>query len=405
MSNSLTASSPTYWSKNAGRKFYKTVVFRAISNFAEESKVSDDGRIVDRPYRSDVVAEEYSKGTALSAQDLTYTSDQLTIDQFYSLLMYVDDIDKIQNKYDTVRLWSEEAGERIAIKFDAHVLYSGAINATNTVDASNLGGTAGEGISLSTSNVLNVFGEINEYLDSENIPQDERYAVITPLFKNKLWQYIAGKESLLGDKTGEKGNIGSYGSLKLYVSNNDTGEARWTPANNPSDGDTITIEGITFTFKATPGTTAGAIDIGSDTAHTIDNLVALINNGGVGDDTNNVSVSTANQRAIQNWVAVDGATYILVYVKGTPSLTVTGSESGDTWDAKYVVQDILAGRKKAIDTAIQTKGVMGIIDVKQASTVANGKRGTNIMPLLSAGTHVYNVGKSELVRVKIRTDS
>lgn len=92
MANSLTAASPTYWSANAGIKFYATTFFRAICNFEEESNVGEDGRILDRPYRSNVVAENYTKGTALTAQDLTYTSDQLTIDQFYSMLMYVDDI-------------------------------------------------------------------------------------------------------------------------------------------------------------------------------------------------------------------------------------------------------------------------------------------------------------------------
>lgn len=90
MANSLTAASPTYWSRNAGRKFYATTIFRSICDFTEESLLNNDGRIVDRPYRSDVVAENYTKGTALTAQDLTYTSDQLTMDQFYSLLMYVD---------------------------------------------------------------------------------------------------------------------------------------------------------------------------------------------------------------------------------------------------------------------------------------------------------------------------
>jgi len=80
----------TYWSKNAEKKFYKTTFFQAIANFSEEANVTDDGRIIDRPYRSSVIAENYTKGTALTAQDLTYTEDLLTIDQQYSLLMYVD---------------------------------------------------------------------------------------------------------------------------------------------------------------------------------------------------------------------------------------------------------------------------------------------------------------------------
>src|SRR3990167_10164657 len=99
MANALTAASPTFWSANAGIKFYKTIIFRAITDFSEESQLKNNGRIVDRPYRTDVVAENYTKGTALTAQDLTYTSDQLTLDKQYSMLMFIDKIDKMQNKY------------------------------------------------------------------------------------------------------------------------------------------------------------------------------------------------------------------------------------------------------------------------------------------------------------------
>jgi len=301
-------------------------------------------------------------------------------------------------------LWSEEAGQRIGVKFDSQVLYE-VVNATTTVDASNLGGTAAEGITLTASNVPTVFGEINEALDGLNIPEEERFVAISPLFYNFLWQFIGGKETMLGDKTGETGNVGQYGGLKIFKSNNLTGSARWTPANNPSNTDTITIEGITFTFVAASGTTAGNILQTTSTAVTIDNLVALINAGGVGDGTNYVSLSTANQRAVQNWVAVDGTTYFEIRVKGTPSLTVSGSEAADTWDAKWKYQDILAGRKSAISVAIQTHGDMGIIDTQMASTVSAGKRGTNVMPLLVGGVKTFNVGKDELVWVKVRTDS
>lgn len=404
MANSLTAASPTYWSRAAGRKFYATTIFRSITDFSEESVVGADGRIADRPYRSNVIAENYIKGTALTAQDLTYTSDTLTIDQFYSFLMYVDDIDKLQNKYDTVRLWSEEAGRRIGVRFDARVLYE-VVNATTTVDAANLGGTSGEGIALTSANMAQLFGEVNEALDTLDIPEEERYIVISPLAYNKLWQFIGGKESMLGDKTGETGMIGNYGGLKIYKSNNTTCEARWTPADNPSDEATITIEGITFTFQSVIGSVAGNILQTTSLAVTIGNLVALINAGGVGDGTNYVSLSTANQRTVQNWVAVDGTTYFLVRIKGGGNdITVASSESADTWDAKWETQDLFAGRKDAISAAIQI-GKQGIVDTAMASTVSAGKRGTNVMPLLAGGVKTFNAGKDELVWIKVRTDS
>src|SRR5262245_61735006 len=108
MANAITAMSPTYWAKRMGRKLYKETVFRALASFEEQATLTD-GQKVDRPYRSDITVENYTKGTALTAQDLTATSDVLTVDTVKALLMYIDNVDKIQNKYSAANLWADEA--------------------------------------------------------------------------------------------------------------------------------------------------------------------------------------------------------------------------------------------------------------------------------------------------------
>jgi hypothetical protein len=398
MANALTALSPTYWSKRMGRKLYKTDVFRALANFEEES-VLTDGQKVDRPYRANIVVENYTKGTALTAQDLTATSDQLTVDTVKAMLLYVDNVDKIQNKYSAANAWIDEAGRRLSNVLDARFLYQ-VFNANNTVDDADIGGTSGDGIALTTSNVLDVFGAINMKLDVQNVPEEERFFAHSPQFYNVLWKYIAGKESLLGDRTGENGNVGQYAGLKLYKTNNLTGSARWTPANNPSNNDTVTVNGITFTFVTTIGTTAGNILVAGSTALTIANFVALINAAGVGDGTNNVSLSLANQRTVQDWVAVNGTTYIEVRAMGASYMTVTGSDATDVWTAAQQLQNNIAGRKKAIDMVIQKEP-----GVEMGSTVSAGKSGMNILPMTLAGIYTFNQGKNEIVRVKIRSDA
>jgi len=400
MANSLTAMSPTYWAKVMGKKLYKTNVFRSVASFAEQATLTE-GQTVDRPYRSDITAETYVRGTSATAQDLTATSDTLTVNKFKTILMYVDDVDKYQNKWDAAKMWAEEAAIRLANIIDAEFFYE-TLSAADTVDDGDLGGTNANGITVTTANVPNIFATINRKLDANNVPLEGRYFVISPQFKEKLWLYIQGKESLLGDKTGENGNIGRYAGLELYLSNNLTGSAQWVPANNPSDADTITINGVTFTFKTSIGTTAGNILIGANTAATIDNLVALINNGGATSDSgvSNVSLSTANQRKVQQWVAVDGTTYIEVRAKGASYMTVSGSDSADVWTAAKQKQHLMAGRKKAVDLVIQHEP-----DVKMDSTVANGKRGMNIMPLTLFGLKTFNQGTLEIFNVEVRSDA
>lgn len=400
MSNSLGAMSPTYWSRRMGRKLYKRNVFRALANFEEQATLSD-GQKVDRPYRSNIVVESYTKGTALTAQDLTATSDQLTVDTIKAALLYVDNVDKIQNKYSAANAWIDEAGKRLANAIDARFLYE-VFNANNTVDDGDIGGTAGNGITVSTSNVLDVFSAVNLLLDLQDVEEEERFFVISPHFYSVLFKYIAGKQSMLGDKTGENGNIGEYAGLKLFKSNNLPGSARWTTGdgNAPSNTETLTIQGITFTFVSSIGTTAGNVLIEASLAATIDNLVALINAGGVGDGTKSVSLSTANKREVQKWVAVDGTSYIEVRVMGSSYLTVSASQANDPWAPETQLQNLLAGRRKAIDAVIQKEP-----SVEEGPTVAVGTSGRNYLPMTLFGVFTFNQGKNEIVRVQMRSDN
>ena len=396
MSNTLTPLSPTYWSRIMGRKLYNVTVFRSQASFEEQATLKD-GQIVDRPYRSDIVAETYTKGTAMTAQDLTATSDQLTVNKFKAMLMYVDNVDKIQNKWDSAKVWAEEAALRLAIIIDAEYLYE-VVNANNTVDDGDLGGTSGNGITLATTNLLNTYGKVNRKLDIQNVPREERFINISPQWYDVLWQFIAGKESLLGDKTGEYNNIGSYAGLKHYLTNNLTASAVWTPANAPTAADTITISGVTFTFVDTIGTTAGNVLVnGGTVAQVITRLTTLINAPST-TTANGVAFSGADLRTVQQMVAVDGTTYITVYHKGQSYLTVAGSDATDVWSKK--IQHNLAGRKGAIDVVIQKEP-----NVDMASTVSAGKSGMNILPMAIFGVKTFNQGKNEIVDVKISSSA
>lgn len=406
MANSLSggtfgAMSPTYWSRRMGRKLYKTDVFRSLANFEEQATLKD-GQRVDRPYRSDIVVENYTKGTALTAQDLTATDDTLTIDTVKAMLLYVDNVDKIQNKYSAANLWIDEAGKRLSNALDAKFLYQ-VVNANSIVDDATLGGTSGAGITPSVGTILQIFGAVNMKLDVQNVPEEERFFVISPQFYNVLWQYIAGKVTMLGDKTGENGNLGEYAGLQLYKSNNLTGSAQWIPTATPSNADTLTILGVVFTFVTTIGTTAGNVLIGGSISNSVQNIVALINAAGVGDAVNNVSLALADQRTVQQWVAVDvGAAHTTVEVRamGASYLSLASSNASNPWSTTIQLQNLLAGRKGAIDVVVQREP-----SVDMASTVAAGKSGVNILPMTLAGFFVFHQGKNEIVWIKLNSSN
>lgn len=94
MANVLTPMSPTFWSKTMGKKRFKNTIYRSLASFAEQDTLYY-GLTVDRPYRSDLRVSNYAKGTAATAQDLTATTDTLTISHTKTILMYVDDVNRL----------------------------------------------------------------------------------------------------------------------------------------------------------------------------------------------------------------------------------------------------------------------------------------------------------------------
>lgn len=402
MSNTLTPLSPTYWSKIMGMKLYKKNVFRNIASFREESVLSA-GLKVDRPYRADVYIQPYVKGTALTAQDITATSDQLTVDKIFAALIYVDDVDKIQNKWDAASAWSEEVVTRLSNQIDADCLYL-ATSATDTVDYNDLDSnqTAGFGVVLTTSNVLALFTVSARKLSVNNVDGANRFFVISPQVKQVLLTYLAGRESILGDKTGEAGNIGAYMGFDLYESNNLTSVVRLTPSVAATDGQTLIINGITVTWENTPTTVSASgfsVDVDSTIALAIDSLVLMINTPTTDTAADGKPATGSGLAAIQRgWVAVDGTTYVDIYIKGSGSIaTPTGTWiSSGSCAVTWVKQINLCGEKKAIDLVIQKEP-----SVKMASTVSAGKDGMNILPKTLYAAGVFQDMKARIFGVEI----
>lgn len=398
MANTLENLTPELWSREMQEIREKDLVAMAIANTAISSQMVY-GDTFHMPYRSNLHAVNYTKGTDLNRQDVSSTDETLSVDQIKAVPIYLDHIDQVQNSYDTQMALAGDMQRDLDRVLDAEVL-SAYAEASSNVDAGDVGGSSGTAVTLTTSNVDGVILAAKRYLTRLNVRLDNRFLVISPYFEQVLLDYLSGKDSNLGDTVGTNGHIGKRFGFDIYVSNNLTQTATWTPANNPSDGDTVTINGVVFTFNTTPSA-AGSVDIGGSTAASIDNLVAAVNNANgyaasAGSATAYFEVTTSDRALIESCVATDGTTVMTIEFKGAGEIALAASEVADPWSLQ--IAHALAGRKGATSVAIQESPTVDVM--KDPDRI-----GHNLTAHSLYGVKTFNDGADALVDIRLLASS
>ena len=285
----------------------------------------------------------------ITVKDRASTNEQLTVDTAKVVPFYVDDIDKIQNKWDAVDNFAADGMRELNNILDQAVLAE-YTNATSDVYNDDVGGSgATTAIPLTTSNIQQLFTASGRKLNSLNMPVAGRFAVIGARTLELIQLYVGGKDTNMADVVGNNGRVMERFGFELFFSNNVPYTATWTPANNPTEADTVTIAGVTFTFNATPSG-AGSVDIGGTTAVSIDNLVACINDSGTAGTTYIQLTDADRYRLTTNGiVATDGTTNMTI--AGFGDIVVAASEAADPWSAQQ--EHTLMGVKGATDLVVQ----------------------------------------------------
>lgn len=409
MSNSLSASFPEYFSRRMQVKRTRENIYPIIANYEEVAGLKDGDR-VHRPYRSALVVQSVGTDGAVTRQDITDTDEYLDVTTKKDITIYVEDYDAIQSHYKTANEYADDAGKALYNWIDGDVLgeYANAASVVGNYELAGSGSLAdGIGFTLTTSNILSVFGKARRKLDGKKISQKGRWAAISPEFYDILWQFIAGKESALGDTTGQNGHVGKYGGFELYVTPGLGWSSRLEFATNPTDGDTVVINGVTLTFKDTLGTTAGNLNIASTAALTLATLVAAINTPGTSvteaTDAGFVALSAANQALLSGITATDVTTYMTLKGEGVGYVAVseTLSATDDIWTTTKQIQHVLFGQGKPVDLIIQKYPKVEPKDRSDASYAYIGK---DILLWLLYGLKTFTEGKDQLVDVLVRSD-
>lgn len=296
MVNSLTAFNPAFWTREMQPVFFKKNPVLAYAN-TELRDYLEMGTTVHKPYRSSLVAQTYTKGTDISTfNDLTGTDDSLAVDTCKVVPFYVDDIDRIQNKWDVAAQYAQDA-QRVLNNLLEQKVLSNYSSANNYISAQDLGGSGTGSVAITQANIYNMFAVAQRVLEHADVDENSQIAVIGPRLLEILRLSIAGRETGFGDTVGDNGVVGNRFGFQIVKSNNVPFTAVITISNTPVDAGTVTIDGVVFTWE-THGTncaTAGEVDLGTDATTAGDNLVLAINGTTAGTTATYCDVSAANR--------------------------------------------------------------------------------------------------------------
>lgn len=202
---------PSVWSKEV-LMFVKAnlVLLPLIRHY--DADVQDGGFQLTIPNVGTITANAKAQNTLVTLNYNTETSTVLPLNQHYESSFIIEDILKIQSKYDLRSAYTEAASYAIAAKIDGGL----ASAMTTAFTAYGTFGTA-----LNDTLIL----AVNRYLDDAKAPQTDRSFAVTPQGKQEMLaidKYIRYDAiGVSGDQNSiRNGQIGEIYGVRVYMSQN-----------------------------------------------------------------------------------------------------------------------------------------------------------------------------------------
>lgn len=341
MANNVTAQFPEIWDDKIQQTFYNNNVARNIVEMVPWA-INNKGDTLHRVKRTEQteafeVSDRYAD---VSNYDVTRTDESLSINKEYVVSFRMASKDNFQASPKLIADEAENQAQILSDQLDSDILGE-IFNATSTVDDGSIGGTAGNGITMSEANVYKIPNAVTKKFQRLNVNNGSMRAVVSPDYMEIRNNSVTSRATDLGDKAVIRPYRGEYGGYEHYVSNLIAGSAVITWGATPTDGDIIVLEGQTFTAKTTLGSTAGNFAIGANAAAAKLAFETLVNDPvtttATGVAIGAAATSSTTRMFVNKITAVaTSATLTTVRVNGTGviSITVTFTSGSNTLTKK-----------------------------------------------------------------------
>lgn len=220
---------PTLWSGKLAQKFYAATVFGEIANTDWQGDITGMGDTVIINTIPTITINSYSIGQNLAYEIPAPSTISLTINKGKYFGVNVNNVLELQAKPKLMDVFTNDAAQQMKIKIDTDVL----AGTFNQGAATNQGATAGKisgsfnlgtdasAVTLTASNILQNITALSSVLDEANVPETDRWLVISPTERQILMQSNLAQAQFMGDPSSilRNGKIGMIDRFTVYVSN------------------------------------------------------------------------------------------------------------------------------------------------------------------------------------------
>ena len=220
---------PALWSGKLAQKFYAATVFGEIANTDWQGDITGMGDTVIINTIPTITINNYSIGQNLAYEVPAPSTVSLTINKGKYFGVNVNNVLELQAKPKLMDVFTNDAAMQMKIAIDQDVL----AGTFDQGDAANKGATAGDRsgsynlgtdaapITLAANNILEKITALSSVLDEQDVPETDRWLVITPVERQILMQSNLAQAQFMGDPSSilRNGKIGMIDRFTVYVSN------------------------------------------------------------------------------------------------------------------------------------------------------------------------------------------
>lgn len=382
--------------------FQKSLVAKEIMNTRFEPKLKFGESVERVAYDiSGVRVRDVVRGNASVIDNVTDTSELLTVNLEKEATFHISDGEMTQaGPLNPGEVIGGKVALKVALDLDGRC-FAEVLNAANTFDNGDLttGASTGTPITLNSTTVPQLTTRMAAKLKNKANQEvmGNMAFVVDSYAASDIEQYLMTKDFDIMGSTFKNGYAGPVRGAVVYVSEQLTGEVTLTWSGVATDTQTVTLNGVVFTSKATPAV-AGEFDVAASAAAQATIFGDMVNNAagyaaGAGSATNYFEFSQANRDILaEAGITASVAGAVVTIRSKSGRLTVTEGQTNAAFTNNMI--HAYYGKKGAIDLVVQD---MSPVDMRPTAD----RRGTNVFSSYLAGIKTFADGAKQFLDVKI----